>query len=62
MNPNANTVGNARQWSEADIARLIGLDENDNPNGAVLVTVINDAGRYPELFAAITASKLVDDT
>lgn len=56
-NPSSATLGDATQWTDQEINRLIGLDENSEPKGALLVTVVNDAGRYPELFAMITAKE-----
>lgn len=56
-NPSSTTLGNATQWDESDINRLIGLSESNEPLGALLITVVNDAGRYPELFAMITAKE-----
>lgn len=56
-NPSSLTLGDATLWTDEDINRLIGLSDTNEPIGALLITVVNDAGRYPELFAMITAKE-----
>lgn len=60
-NPNTDTIGEPIHWTDEDINRLVGIDEDGNVSSPVLVAVLNDAGRYPELFAAITAQTLDDN-
>lgn len=55
-NPSSSTLGDAIQWDDTELARLIGLNENSEPANAILISVLNDAGKYPDLFGMITAN------